>query len=75
MNMPGFTAEASVYKTNLQYRLSGMQGNGMRNSITLSSIPSRRSIRSPWFCYYYYDERCCYNSVTGEEFCIAWPPE
>ena len=68
MNIPGFTAEASVYKTNLQYRLSGMQENGMRNSITLSSIPSA------WRCWRYSWYRCCYNSGTGETVCEPWPP-
>jgi hypothetical protein len=49
--LPGFTAEASVYKTNLQYRSSGTQGSGMRNSI----IPQAE-------CNPYSAPNSCYNS-------------
>ena len=34
-----------------------------------------RRLRGVWTCYQRPHERCCYNSVTGEEFCTGWPPK
>ena len=33
-----------------------------------------RRLRGVWTCYQSPGERCCYNSVTGQEFCTGWPP-
>jgi hypothetical protein len=40
MTMPGFTANASVYKTNIQYQANSMRnyGSGTRDGVTLAAI-------------------------------------
>ena len=53
MNVPGFTAEVSLYKTTSQYHLAtrGCLDGTHRNTISLQSLPSSifgyRSLRLP----------------------------
>jgi hypothetical protein len=77
MNIPGFTAEASVYKTNLQYRSTSSQGSG-RNSITLADEPCL-PFSQPNQCYTNSTDcygvvlvcnNCCYDQfgrLSGDE--------
>jgi len=50
-----------------------------QDSVTLVAAYTKkerkgRKLRGVWTCYQSPGERCCYNSVTGEEFCTGWPP-
>jgi hypothetical protein len=47
MNMPGFTAEASHYKSNVSYRAFPSQGT----TLTLSITPQRIPYGNPYGCY------------------------
>jgi hypothetical protein len=78
MTMPGFTAEASVYETNLQYRATSTQGGGGRNNITLAEEPCL-PFSQPNQCYTNSVEcfgvvlvctNCCYDQfgrLSGDE--------
>jgi hypothetical protein len=50
INIPGFTAEASLYKTNLQYHLASMQRGGVSNSITLAGACTCTDPGCSWTC-------------------------
>jgi hypothetical protein len=50
MNMPGLTAEASIYKTNLQYRSTNTQGISMRNSVYLAGACKCTDPNCTWMC-------------------------
>src|SRR5882724_7672012 len=52
MNRPGFNADASVYKTNSQYRIGSTtsQTSGIRNGITLAGTCTCTDPHCTWTC-------------------------
>jgi len=70
LNMPGFTAEASVYKTRGHYRVSGTPGDlaggrGVLQAVLLNqaagdgSLQQRISSDNWWYCWYFGSCRIC----------------
>jgi hypothetical protein len=55
INMPGFTAEAAVYKTRGHYRVSGVPGAGSRGVLQAAdgSLQQRVSLGNWWHCWYF----------------------
>ena len=49
MNMPGFTAEASIYVTQSWYRVS-MQGSGSNDSVALAGACTCTDSNCTWSC-------------------------